>query len=100
MKGANTKIPDLKFLMKRFCHKPENRVRIRSSRSVWCPHSVVQNRDNVCRWPLHSYLSLDISTDLSVVPGTLSQQAEHRCQPLLVVGTLLGIRQREDDVTA
>ena len=35
------------------------------------------------------YLGLDEPADVSVAPRALGQQAEHRCQPLLIVGALL-----------
>lgn len=45
----------------------------------------------VC-WQL-SYLSFDISADLSVLSGSFGQEAEHWSEPLFVVGALLGVTQ-------
>lgn len=57
-------------------------------------HTLHSHPSYICLQPL--YLSFDISADLPVVSGHLSQKAEHRSQTLFVVGALLGVTQSKD----
>lgn len=62
--------------------------------SSTCIYIVYIVTRDVCVLAQPLYLSFDVSADLPVVSGALSQEAQHWGQALLVVGALLGAPQR------